>query len=54
VEQGTSLDAFSRSATEKIPQIACLVPCSKETDSDTNSARINVIYLTAQYLYNSL
>jgi hypothetical protein len=45
MEQGTPLDGFSRSAAEGIPQLACSVPFSKETSTDTNSVKIKFILL---------
>jgi hypothetical protein len=49
MEQDTPLDGFSRSAAEGIPQLACSLPYSKETGTDTNSVKRIVIYFTAQY-----
>jgi len=49
MEQGTPLDRFIRSAAEGIPQLACSLPYSKETGTDTNSVKRIIIHFTAQY-----
>jgi len=53
MEQSTRLDGFSLSAADGILQLACSISRSKETGTDTNSVKMNVIHFTVKYFHNA-